>query len=447
LTTPRVQPAPRRSLPGRQSAPSRIEPVAPSSDWSFAQRVGFRFLVTYIVLYSGPFPIDALPFTGTVGAEVLKFWQAVVPRVGVHLLRLSRPVSLRASGSGDKLFDWVQIATMLLLAALVTVAWSLIDSRRRNYTKAFAWFQVYLRYWLGAVLLVYGFDKVVPNQFEPMNPVRLTEYFGEASPGGFAWSFLGFSVPYVVFCGLGETVAGLLLFWRRTATLGAFIGAAVMSNVFMLNMNYDIPVKQYSGHLLLMLCFLVACDHERLIDVFLRNGTAAPRPATPLFKSAGLARAGAAVAIAFVAWTVYSDLHRELGLLRTFGRLRPQPPVYGIFEVEQVVKNGVVQLPLLTDSTRWRRMATSGRTASIRFVTDSVARYTLNVDSTRHRLTFAAQRDTIKFRYAMPDSAHLVLHGRVKGDSVDVSFRRRDESSYLLVSRGFHLVNETPNFR
>jgi len=35
----------------------------------------------------------------------------------------------------------------------------------------------------------------------------------------------------------------------------------------------------------------------------------------------------------------------------------------------------------------------------------------------------------------------------VKGDSVEMTLRRKPMSSYLLVSRGFHWVNETPYFR
>ena len=39
------------------------------------------------------------------------------------------------------------------------------------------------------------------------------------------------------------------------------------------------------------------------------------------------------------------------------------------------------------------------------------------------------------------------LHGRLAGDSIDMRLTRRSEQSYLLVSRGFHWVNETPFFR
>ena len=54
---------------------------------------------------------------------------------------------------------------------------------------------------------------------------------------------------------------------------------------------------------------------------------------------------------------------------------------------------------------------------------------------------------SIVLAYTMPDAEHLVLRGRLAGDSVDMRFKRRSEQSYLLVNRGFHLVNEAPLFR
>jgi hypothetical protein len=53
----------------------------------------------------------------------------------------------------------------------------------------------------------------------------------------------------------------------------------------------------------------------------------------------------------------------------------------------------------------------------------------------------------VRLAYAFPDSSHLSLTGQIGGDSVEMKLKRRAESSYLLVSRGFHWVNEVPYFR
>jgi uncharacterized membrane protein YphA (DoxX/SURF4 family) len=309
---------------------------------------------------------------------------------------------------------------------------------------------LYLRFTLASVLFLYGFDKIIPNQFEPLGPYRLTEYVGEASPGGFAWSFLGSSVAYTIFAGAGEVAAGLLLLVRRTATLGALVGAAVMANVFMLNMSYDIPVKQFSLHLLLMCVGVAAYDGERLLNVFIRQRTASPPRRAELFTTPASRRAAWAIGIVLGAWLIGEHVRRELDLLHRFGRLAPHGPLYGIFEVEDFVKNGAVQPPLLTDATRWRRLSSSSRGTTVRMSTDTLVTFRLRTDTVKHVATFTPGQDSANkavLVYAFPDSMHLVLSGRIGRDSVDIRLRRRPESSYLLVSRGLHWVNEVPFFK
>lgn len=419
-------------------------------DWTLTQRFGFRFLLVYVVLYTFPGPINELPGTDFLSVPYLALWRRVVPWFGAHVLRLSHPVGIQPSGSGDKLFDWVWIVLLAVIALVAATAWTIADRRRRSHPKLLEAFTLYVRLFLARTMFSYGFDKVIPNQFSPMTPMRLTQYIGETSPGGFAWTFLGFSVAYEVFAGMAEVVSGTFLLFRRTRTLGAIIGAAVLTNVFMMNMSFDIPVKQYSAHLLLMCVFLIALDRERLTDMFLRARTVALPRYVDLFTTPR-ARIGAWVAgVVLAVWMVGGSIHGELKGIREFGRLAPRGPLYGIFEVEEVVKNGVVQPPLLTDATRWRRFATSSGGALVRLATDSSVRYALRTDTVRRVATLANGPDSTKWlrlSYVFPDSTRLTLSGRMGADSVDMKLRRRPQSSYLLVSRGFHWVNEIPFFR
>ena len=118
------------------------EPTAQETarEWTLAERFGFRFLLVYLVLYTFPGPINELPGTDFISEPYSAVWRAVVPWFGAHALRLANPVSLRPSGSGDKRFDWVQIAALLVLSAVAAAVWSLIDRRRRSHPKLFAAF-------------------------------------------------------------------------------------------------------------------------------------------------------------------------------------------------------------------------------------------------------------------------------------------------------------------
>jgi uncharacterized membrane protein YphA (DoxX/SURF4 family) len=426
--------------------------AAPShtSEWHLGKRVGFRFLFAYFLLYTYPGPLDEIPYTSFLAAPYNWLWRAVVPWIGKHVLHLSQPVSLLPSGSGDRMFNWVQVFAMLSAALVVAVVWTALEKRHRSHPKLFAGLKLYLRFYLASTMFGYGFDKIIPNQFEPMNPVRLTQYIGEAAPGGFAWSFLGFSILYEVFAGLGETVAGLLLLVRRTSTLGAIVGAAVLTNVFMLNMSYDIPVKQFSGHLLLMCVYLVACDAGRLLDVFVRGRGTSPSVETELFATPRSLLLARVAGFAFSIWMLGAHIWNENQGLHQYGRLAPRGPLYGIFDVERVVKNGVLQAPLLTDMTRWRRLASGNRGTAIRMATDSLVRFRLVTDSVKRIATFTSFPDTANkavLAYSFPDSTHLVLRGTAGVDSVEMTLKRRREDSYLLMKRGFHWVNEVPYFR
>ena len=74
--------------------------------------------------------------------------------------------------------------------------------------------------------------------------------------------FHGSISGYNAFAGGSEMLAGLLLFIPMFTTIGALVAIAVMSNVFVLNMCYDVPVKLYSFHLLLM-AMVLAAPHLR----------------------------------------------------------------------------------------------------------------------------------------------------------------------------------------
>jgi len=46
--------------------------------------------------------------------------------------------------------------------------------------------------------------------------------------------------------------------------------------------------------------------------------------------------------------------------------------------------------------------------------------------------------------YSQPDTEHVVMTGTLGGSAVVVHLRRIDPSTFLLVNRGFHWINELP---
>ena len=112
------------------------------------------------------------------------------------------------------------------------------------------------------------------------------EPFGNFSPMGVLWSSIGAAPAYEIFAGLAELLGAVLLMFPRTVTLGALVCTVDMFQVFMLNMTYDVPVKQFSLHLLLLSMFLLAPQMSRLADFFVRNRPVMPKQDEALFQIA-----------------------------------------------------------------------------------------------------------------------------------------------------------------
>src|SRR5262249_51191039 len=154
---------------------------------------------------------------------------------------------------------------------------------------------------LAVTMFSYGFVKVFPLQFRPPTFARLIEPFGEFSPMGVLWSFMGVSKAYTIFSGAAEVIGGSFLLLRRTTTLGALVSGAVLLNIATMNFCYDVPVKLSSVHLLSMAILLLAPDLRRLFDMMVRNRPAgAADLATPSFAGRRTRLAAFTVQVAFL---------------------------------------------------------------------------------------------------------------------------------------------------
>jgi multidrug transporter EmrE-like cation transporter len=433
------------------SAPA---PLAPSgrersaTPWSFSHRVAFRFAFAYLMLYNLPFPLGSIPLVKVVDRWYDQLWHALVPWIGAHVLFLAHPITVLPNGSGDTTFNYVQDLTRLVLAVVATVIWSAADRKRSEYRTLHHWLRVYVRYVLAFTMLSYGAFKVIKSQFPAPPLERLLEPYGEFSPMGVLWSFMGYSTAYNVFTGLGEMIGGALLFFRRTTTVGALLLITVLANVVILNFAYDVPVKLYSSALLLMAIFLIVPETKRLWTVFVSHRVVAPAnigmPA--IAKRLNIARRVAKIGL--VGLAVFAPLKMSYDANRQFGDAAPKPPLFGIYDVESFSKNGVMMPPLLTDTVRWRRLVVSRPGGlSVKLMSDSTRRYLAKVDTVTGRLTLWTRADSttrFPFSFIPTDDGGLLLNGAMSGDSLRVRLRRVDHTKFLLVSRGYHWINEYP---
>jgi hypothetical protein len=435
-----------RDAEGRGSKRDEAHPANVLPEWSLARRVLFRFTLVYFVLYLFPFPLDVIPYVGVIAEWYQNLWNAVVPWVGKHLFQVD--ITVRPNGSGDTTYNYVQVLCYLVLALVAAALWSLLDRRRPNHARLAPWLRVYLRFGLAAVMISYGAIKVIKSQFPAPALDRLLQPFGDASPMGLLWTFMGASLAYNVFSGICEMLGGLLLLSRRTTLLGALLSIAVISNIVALNFCYDVPVKLYSLHLLVMACLLAAPDARRLASFFLLNRTVEPAPLAPLFERPWLCRGALVLRTLLIVVITGFSLYGAYQGRHTYGDLAPKPPLYGIWNVEEIEVDGKVRPPLASDETRWRRVVFGfpGQ-MSIQLMSNSRQRYNLKLDAAKGTLALAERNDpTQKFTLAYRQSGPglLALEGTLGHQKIRASLKKTDLSSFLLMNRGFHWINEFP---
>ncbi len=349
-----------------------------------------------------------------------------------------------AAGSKDTTYVYVQVLCYLVIAGVATVIWSLLDRRRRNYEWLHKWFTVYLRLDLAATMIPYGVAKLVPAQFPPPSLSKLVETYGESSPMGLMWTFMGASRMYSFFGGATEVLAGLLLVVPRLATLGALVCIGVMSNVLMLNLGYDIPVKLGSIHLILIAGFVVIPDLKRLADFFVFNRRVEPAPARPLFRRPWLSRTAVALQVAFGLVLLAYNLDHTGRRTQQAMQARSTAPLYGIWLVDEFKINGEALPPLLTDPIRWRRIIVeSAEDAGVQPMSGPVQYRYLHLDRQNHKFTLTGNGSKrAEFAYENPQPDVLILTGKIGEQPVSAMLHKEDESTFLLNSRGFHWIQE-----
>lgn len=437
------------------SAPAQVAPLQASSQaprWNLASRIAFRFCFVYFTLFCVtnqvlssllPNPLFDIPDPSGFGpVRVTVFWAAA------HLFHAKLPLVYSGSGSGDKTFDWVLVFCLLVTAAAAAGVWSALDRRRETYATMYKWFRLFMRFALASQLLVYGMDKAIPLQMPFPYLTRLLEPYGNFSPMGVLWSSIGASPGYEIFTGCAEMLGGILLFFPRTTMLGALIGLADMTEVFMLNMTYDVPVKLFSFHLVLMSLFLLAPELRRLANFVFGTGAVGPSTQPPLFQSRRANRIALAAQIVFGAWLVGMGAYGGWTAWHTFGGGRTKSLLYGIWNVDELSIDGQVHSPLLTDSDRWRRVVFDfPQSVAFQRMDDSLASFGASIDAHNKTIALTKAKDKnwkAKLTFERQANDRATIDGEMDSHQVHMQLQLVNRSKFLLVSRGFHWIQEYP---
>lgn len=447
--------------------PHEVGPVGgagsePSVVWQGLKSWLTRFSIAYLLIYMLPFPLSLIGYIGDVPligdipglGAVLGFitglWGAVLTPLttwtGAAVFGVEAVPAV--TGSGDQTFNYVQLFTTAMLALVAGTVWWLRGRTRQVSPRVFDVSRTIARFYLATILLTYGWVKVFPLQFPAPGPDRFILPYGDSSPMGLAWTFLGASAAYQIFGGLMELIGGYLLFWRRTSLVGALFAAAVMTNVMAINYFYDVPVKLFSTHLLMAAIFIMAPDLPRLVGLFGFNLPTRPRIEKPFWAS-GRRRLIAVMALhlILVGMVTNRNVTNNLERARSSGYLAAQSTYYGVYRVESFERAGVVDRAN-EDDVRWTRVGINPPfVATVQWASGVAERMRISLDEEARTISFFDRGEdpptAPQFQMTRLDGGGLRLEGTLEGEPTIIVLARSEQAP-LLVERGFHWINEFP---
>ncbi|HEX5109177.1 MAG TPA: hypothetical protein VFV95_12045 [Vicinamibacterales bacterium] len=364
--------------------------------------------------------------------------------IAAHVLGITPgPEELREGG--EPLVFWVQAFWVFAAAVIATAIWSLVDRRRQHYATLHNWFRLFVRFALAASMFEYGMTKVIPTQFPAPSLTTLVTPTGQLTLSALLWTAIGASPTYEIFTGCVELLGGILLLTPRTTLLGALICLAATTQVFVLNMTYDIGVKLVSLHLMLLALFLLAPDVKRLADVFVWNRPTSASPEPALMRTRRGNRIALAAQVAFGIYLLAMFAHINLRFWDVGGGGRPRSALYGVWEVEQLSVDGELRPAELNEyDRRWRRVIFDTPDMVIfQRPDDSFARYGASIDENRRTLALRkGESRTWKasLSYQRPSPDRLIVEGDMDGHRILLQLRHVDFDTFRLLNSTFRWV-------
>lgn len=433
-----------------------------SHQWSPWLRASFRVSFCYFVgycLFNGNATIfESIPVLGDKVQDLLANTLLLPAQfLAQHFFHVIPPGDkVHPTGSGDTAINWIAHLILLVSALLTATVWSILDGRRPHYQTLSAWLRFLIRLTLGFGMLTYGLVKLFPLQMPAPSMSSLGEPLGMHSPMAVLWAFIGMNPVYEMICGMAELMGGILLLFRRTALFGALLTAFVVTNVVLYNFCFDVPVKLYSVHLLLLALFVTLPDAGQLIRFFWLHKPASPTgvwvpPATrPWFR-----RTTIGIEVGFTLLALGGSAYGAMQSWQTTHAARVAPsPLRGVWRVDSatLVSADGTLLPHAMLSADHRPFTEldidSNVRAAFRDDLGALSFFKIRTDAAKHTVQFIRpDKTTITFEATEsgPGRLTLVPMGAEALTAPKLSLSLvSPPDGYPLMNRGFHWVSEYP---
>jgi hypothetical protein len=202
--------------------------------------------------------------------------------------------------------------------------------------------------------------------------------------------------------------------------------------VFTLNMTYDVPVKLFSFHLILMTLVLLAPECRRITS-FVFQRAAAASESLELFASSGANRIALVAQVVFGLTMLAAHGYGSWQGWHSFGGGAPKSALFGIWNVDPA------------DNSLWRRVVfETFPTMALQNADNTFERYSATVDMQKNTIALSNGTTKTLLTFQRPSPKELVLDGTLAYVPVHLHLKLVDRNSFLLVNRGFHWIQEFP---
>lgn len=426
--------------------------------WTDREKLMFRFFFLFFILQAIPLSVDFFK-------TVLGFnWLYISYGDIFNLTRLSA----KFLPGADSFINWIIVAVIAIIGAVV---WGKSKYKDINYDQFYYWLRVVVRYRLAIGIIGYGFIKFFPLQAPFPSISNLNTNYGDFTDWKIFSMSLGIVPSYEAFLGAIEILAGLLLFFRKTATIGAAIILVFTGNVFISNLAYEGGEFVYATYLITFALFVLWFDTQRIYNLVSLERPTAPNSFKPHFagKTKSLRLVLKTLVIFFFVFLygfkTYSGFHHDP---YQFPRTKGLAKTAGIYNVSEFRINGRILPYTAVDSIRWKdvvfeKWATISVRSDRKVIVDSANYeqvfkndkdrdyelagtagrhyYNYAIDSVNHVLLLDNKNphykgEQLRLNYSRPDSATVILSGTNQHrDSIYVVLNKIDKKYPLKLSR------------
>jgi uncharacterized membrane protein YphA (DoxX/SURF4 family) len=337
------------------------------------------------------------------------------------------------SGCGDFPQHYQVVGQGAMIGGIVGLLFNILHAKIPNAYRVQPILVFLLRMYLAWIIMSYGLAKVFASQF-PQLMANLDARMVELSPMRVAWAFFGYSKGYQMFLGWGEVIPALLLLFRRTALIGALLMVVVMTNVWLINIFFDVCVKLNSFTYLAVAAYILLQYGGRLWKFFFTNQEV-PAPYYPGLADRRVFRwVGIIINILLVGYILSDPIMYTYDYLSSANQPTPKNKLYGAWRVTKIEKweNGNWVATSATDSSNFNRCFFEGYAGVLQSPLKR-QRFVYFMDSTDKQATLSfinnqnTRYETQVWALEKPVADKLLLTGRISKDSLKIECTLRKD--------------------